>query len=304
MKTKRGLACLLLTALAVLAAVLPLDALSRLGLWLRELSLSGGPGNAKAWAAVVLLTALPALGLLWRGRSRWDWLLPLASLEIFGGLYFLVNPTLLHPLAWEEIGILWSLAVAGGVTSTLLGWAVLRGLSRLGSAGGSLGQTLEELLRWAAVLLGWLAAWSQGADLLDKIRALQAGNTAPGLDLTPTICVLCLLAAANLLPALLGSAALYWGGALAQALESSPFSQDTVTLAETLSRRCGQIAAASVLACAGGNLLQMLLFPLLYSVRIQVSFPFATVLLAAVLRLLCRYFRRAKAVSDDNETII
>ena len=45
-------------------------------------------------------------------------------------------------------------------------------------------------LSWSAVLLGWLAAWSQGADLLDQIRILQAGNTHPDTNLTPTLCVL------------------------------------------------------------------------------------------------------------------
>ena len=51
--------------------------LVRLGEWLRELSLSGS--NAAAWAIVLALTALPALGLLWRGRRRADWLLLLAA---------------------------------------------------------------------------------------------------------------------------------------------------------------------------------------------------------------------------------
>ena len=54
----------------------------------------------------------------------------------------------------------------------------------------------------------------------------------------------------------------------------------------------------------GGNLLQFLLLPVLHSARFNVSFPFAAILLAASLGLLCRYFRRAKAVSDDNGTII
>ena len=93
-------------------------------------------------------------------------------------------------------------------------------------------------------------------------------------------------------------------GRLAPALEADPFAGETVALAEGLSRRCGAVAAVSVLLCAGGNLLQMLLFPWLYSTWFTVSFPVATVLLAAVFRLLCRYFRRAKAVSDDNDSII
>ena len=36
----------------------------------------------------------------------------------------------------------------------------------------------------------------------------------------------------------------------------------------------------------------------------MISFPVFTVLLAVTLDLLCRYFRQAKAVSDDNDSII
>ena len=82
------------------------------------------------------------------------------------------------------------------------------------------------------------------------------------------------------------------------------FRSETVAEAESLSRRCGLVASSSVLLCAGGNLLQMLLFSQLRTTHFQVAFPFSTVLLSAALGLLCRYFRRAKAVSDDNETII
>ena len=64
------------------------------------------------------------------------------------------------------------------------------------------------------------------------------------------------------------------------------------------------MAGTSVGVCVAGNLLQFFLLPVLHSARFNVSFPFASVLLAAVLGLLCRYFRRAKAVSDDNESII
>ena len=112
------------------------------------------------------------------------------------------------------------------------------------------------------------------------------------------------LAAAELTPTLLGCAVLLWGGRLARALEADPFGGETVALAEGLSRRCGQVTAASVLVCAAGNLGQMLLFSVLRDMRFLVSFPVTTVLLAVSLDLLCRYLRRAKAVSDDSESII
>lgn len=294
-------------ALAVAAAglaALPLEAVVEFGPWLRALSLSGGKGNAAAWGIVLALTALPALGLLWRGRSKWDLLLGLAAAEIFGGLFFLVNPTLIRPrFPGESTGMLLALAAAGSVGATVLAWAVLRGLGRL-EAAQNLGRTLQRLLSASAVLLGWLAAWAECADLLEKIHATAEANTAPTADLGPTNAVLCVLAAADLLPTLLGCAVLLWGGKLALALEADPFGEATVALAERLSRQCAGVAAVSVLICAGGNLVQMLLFPLLYSSNFTISFPFLTVLLAAVMGLLCRYFRRAKAVSDDNDSII
>lgn len=280
-----------------------LEALPRLGRWLRELSLSGPGGNAAAWAVVLALAALPALGLLWRGRCRWDWLLALAGGEILGGLFFPVNPTLLGvPLEGEPAAKLWGLTVAGGTGAVLLAWAVLRWLRALER--GASGRSVERLLSWAALMAGALAILAQGLDLAGKLQNVASSNTAPGLDLVPTYLTLCLLAAADLVPSLLGCAVLRWGGRLAAALEADPFAGATVALAERVRVRCGWVAAASVLVCAGESVVQMVLFPVLHTASFTVSFPFFTVLLAAVLGLLCQYFRRAKAVSDDNGTII
>lgn len=304
MKKRENQAALLLilTAGAVMAAALPLEALPAFGRWLRDLSLSGPAGNLAAWGIALALTALPALGLLWQGRRRWDWLLALAAGEIFAGVFFLVNPTLLHPgMDSGAVGTMWALAAAGSTAATLLAWAALRGLGQLER---TTGRAMEGLLLGAALLLGWLAAWSQCGDLVARIRAAAESNTAPGLILWPTYLVLCLLAAAELIPELLGCAALVWGGRLARAMEEDPFGEETVAEAGRLSRRCGLTASASVLLCAGGNLLQMLFFSQLRATHFQVAFPFSTVLLAAALGLLCRYFQRAKAVSDDNQTII
>ena len=63
-------AAVALAAAAPLAALLPAGTLAGLGDWLRELSLSGPGGNAGAWGIALGLSALPALGLLLRGRRR------------------------------------------------------------------------------------------------------------------------------------------------------------------------------------------------------------------------------------------
>ena len=287
--------------LACLPALLPAGVLPQLGDWLRALSLSGGWGNAAAWAVVLGLTALPALGLQWRPRCRWDWLLPLTAAEIFAGLYLLVNPSLVS--GQFPAGDFIAIAAAGTISATVLAWAILRWLAKMENS-RSLGQTLERLLKWSAVLIGWLAAWSEGAAALEKLRAVAADNTAPTAVLWPTDAAVILLAIADYIPTLLGCAMLLWSGKLARLLETEPFGGETVAMAEKVSRGCGRVAAASLLVCVGGNLAQMLLLPVLHNTDFSVSFPLLTVLLAAALDLLCRYLRRAKEVNDDNESII
>lgn len=294
-----------ITAALLLAAclplLLPLDALPRLGEALRALSLSGPSGNAAAWGIVLLLTALPALGLPFRPRRGWDLLLLLAAGEVFAGLYLLVNPALLS--TEYPAGPAIALALAGSLSATVLAWAVLRWLEDAESA-PSLGRALERLLRAAAILIGLLSAWSAGAAALEKIHAVDQANTASGLVLWPTHLVTVLLAAAGCVPTLLVCGVLLGGARLPAALEADPFGPDTLALADRVSRGCRRTAAASVLVCAGGNLLQFLLLPLLRDVRFHVALPLTAVLLSAALDLLCRYFRRAKAVSDDSESII
>ena len=279
-----------------------IDALVRFGEWLRALSLSGAGGNAAAWSAVLAIAALPALGLLWRGRTRHDWLLLLASAEILAGLYYLVNPTLLtreYPAA-----PMISLASAGCVFATLFAWAVLRGLQKIPAAKNP-GQTIDRLLRWSSLLLSYLATIAQGVGVWQEIKRVTVANTAlTRSQLMPTYIILTVLALLDLLPTLLCCQILRQSGKLALNLETAPFREETVTLAEVLGRQCARVAALSVTLCVTGNLLQFIFLPVLHSSHFNVSFPFASVLLAAVLALLCRYFRRAKAVSDDNETII
>ncbi len=240
--------------------------------------------------------------LLWKGRSRLDWLLPLASAEILAGLFYLVNPTLMT----TEYGArpMIGLAAAGCAAASLLAWAVLRCLKKILMAELP-GRTMERLLRWSALALAWLSVLAQGVGLWQEIQRTAESNTA--LDaraLLPTYLVLGILAVMDLLPTLLCCQMLRWGGQLALRMEEDPFGEDTVSLAERLGGQCVRAAEMSVGICVAGNLLQFLLLPVLHTARFNVSFPFAPVLLAAVLGLLCRYFRRAKVVSDDNGTII
>ena len=130
-----GGAALLGGALAVLAGRLDsagaADALTAplrwLGAGLRALSLSGFWGNLAAWAAVLLVCALPALLVFWSGRwkggrGREDWLAALMAPVLFAALYYAVNPTLLS----RPLDMMFPLAAGGCLLSLLIAWLALK----------------------------------------------------------------------------------------------------------------------------------------------------------------------------------
>lgn len=275
--------------------------LTGLGSQLREWSLSSGGGNLLAWAVVLCLSALPALGLLWRGRKKADLLLLLTGGEIFVGLYFLVNPSLLGAeLPAED---LWALTAVGTVAATLVAWAVLRLLDRVEGA-QRLGAVLGRLLAAAAVLLTFFGTAALTSELLQETRSIAQANVNSHIGETATYHILRFLWVLDVALNAMTASLLLRGSQLARILDDAPFSQEAVNTAGSVSRHCRYVTGAALLVCVLGNLTQMLLFSRTRSIHVSVNFPVSTVLLSVCLHLLCRYFRRAKAVSDDNASII
>lgn len=271
--------------------------------WLRQLSESGPGGNCAAWAVVLALSALPALGLLVPGRRRADWLLLLTGAEILVGLYCLVNPSLVFPrdfgdLQWQTT--VWAMGALGCVASTAASWALLRTLSALERSPGKL---LPNLLWWTAVIYSFLGAAGTVLEALSQIEAVQAGNTEPGRVFSSGI-LLWILAALRFVPVLLSAWVILLGSGLTRAMEEAPFAEGTVGLAALAAKRCALIARVCLLTAVGCNLLQLLWLPKAANVRFSVVLPVGTLALCAAMLVLCRYFQRAKAVSDDNDTII
>lgn len=274
------------------------------GLWLRDLSLSGRIGDLTAWSIVLVISALPALGLFWKTRRKADWLLLVASGELFSSLYFLVNPTLLAT-AVPELGAStlakpWALVSLGCVLSTLLCWVLLRLLGGLNKKPAHL---LPTMLLWVALLYAFLLGFSSVQHTLQTMAAVVAGNTLAARVSTTNL-LLILTAVLELIPNLFTVWAILLGGKLASALDDFPFAESTIALAENIAQKCTQMVQLSLLLTVATNALQLLFFSRIAQVHMQIQLPLLTIVTCASLTLLCKYFRRAKAIHDDNATII
>lgn len=279
----------------------PLEAF---GLWLRNLSLSGAGGNLLSWVIVLSISALPALGLR-RGKRRLaNLLLLLCSVELFAALYFLVNPTLIVPAVMASEPTIaakaWGLTALGCIAATLLCWVLLRTLWTLDERPANL---LPQLLFWAAIIYAFLLGFGAVQQTLGDMHIVVAGNTEqPRVAISSSL--LFILSAVELLPSLLAVWAILLGGKLAAALDAAPFEETTIALAESISKNCMMIVKLSLLLTVAGNVLQLLLFSKVAVIHMRIDLPLLTLVLCAALILLCKYFRSAKNVSDDNATII
>ena len=299
----------------------PLELLTAASDALRALSLSGVIGNLAAWAIVYLLAAPPLLWMLlqWRKREKhWsDVLAPLASLLIGMGMYALVNPTRLDaPII--ELARFWPLAYWTAALSALVCWAILRTLQKLENSNSlRLGSALSVLLLIAAALMVFAAVNAGVSQFLSLMAQTAEGNTSTspllaaydlGVDpvqmTSNTRWLLLSLTILDVIPTLLGAVVLLWSMELVQAVQTAPFTEETVNLSEKMASGCCRMVQANVLISVGANLLQLALLPYVAHTNFAVNLPLLPLLLSAALFLLCRLFQHGQQLQQDNDSII
>lgn len=276
------------------------------GAGLRRLSLSGFWGNLAAWAAVLLVCALPWALLSWCRRAKMpkggeDWLMVLAVPEIFALLWFGVNPTrLATPMA-----PFFPIAAGGAILSLLGAWLILKLLRGMEDCPRDrLAAMFQPLLTGGGVLLAFSAGYGELSAFLVKSQSVAQGNTGDPGGAEFTIWMLAVLAVLEGAPYLLGALTLLWGRDLAGALGERTFGEEAVDLCERTAGCCGLVVRATVLLGVFANLLQLSLFDRMRSTSFSVSLPLFPLMLSAALLLLCRCLQRGKALQDDSDSII
>ena len=315
-----GLLSAILSASTATSAA-PLAALSAAGNALRALSLSGVLGNLVAWIIVYLLSAPPLIWMLlqWRKREKhWsDALAPLASLLVAMGLYAMVNPTRMDTPLLELAGFL-PLAYWAAAVSALVCWAILLTLKKLEHSNSLyLGSAFSLLLFLASALMIFAAVKAGVSQFLALMAQTTEGNTStspllaiydlgvdPAQITSHTRWLLLALTVLDVVPTLLGAVVLLWSTDLVRAVQTAPFTEETVALSEKMASGCCRMVQANVLIGVGANLLQLAAFSHVAHTNFSVNLPLLPLLLSAALFLLCRLFQHGQQLQQDNDSII
>lgn len=297
----------------------------QLGNMLRGLSLSGGAGNVTAWILYIFFCLSPILLLLWlivKGKGRKaDLLLPLLSVTLFVGLWFLINPSYLEAKIFPTgLGEMGKYAFALTIDSILLTWLLLRFLTEYGK------MERKELLSSLQMLLGIyivlmvVALFVQGVNsFVSEWAALRAGNSvtgeewmvagfaaeaASGRNLTVSCAFLILQILCSNLPELLE---LMLCGAVMLLLHScreDGFSEKSLKCVERIKSLSAHFLAAVLLSNMGINLLQLLLAKWIYSSNYSIVFPLKEVLVLLGILMLSRFYLESRQLKQDNELFI
>lgn len=307
---------------------------------LRSLSLSGAAGNVAAWVLFAAAGGSPlaAWGLLVRrGKgSKVDLLLPVLSMTLSAGLWFLINPAYLgahlrFPMEMEEMG---KAVFALAIDSVLLTWLILRFLKSCER------MERKRLLRGLELLLGFYIALSAaavllkgGGELAAELKAVGGNLSAAGDGLLPgggsewlppaggwlpgagdgivgarsvwlSRFVLALQAVSCYLPGLLK---LVLCGAVIGFLhscEQDSFHERSVKAAERLKRWSAYFLGAILGANICVNLLQLLLAGYIYGSRYLLVFPLEEILVMLGVTMLSRFWLEGKELKDDNALFI
>ena len=310
----------LLSALAVACIVLVLSpvALSgvllflmafpfaQIGHGLRALSLPGGAGNVIAIVLYVAVCLLPMFPLvLMRKKNAEDALLMLISIVMLVVMYYMINPGIARMAA---VAVPLEQAVLGGVVySLLIAYGTIRVLRLFGAAtatAGGLGRYIGIMLHVLNIIFVFVAFGLVFDQMLSAFAALRAGNTAPGQQLGATYVFLALKHITRALPYVLNVWVVFAVQRLLAALRADPYSQETLSAANDVSRVCAVALTATVLAAAGFHLLQLVFMSTLYVANSNINFPVTSMLFVLGALLLTRYIAESKQLKDENDQFV
>lgn len=295
----------------------------QIGFLLRKLSLAGAAGNATAWILFAVIGGCPLIlmGLLvmQSKSSRVDLLLPVLSLTLLSGIWFLINPSYLEtyffPAGMGEMG---KCAFALAIDSVLLCWLLLRFLRSSGKMDRrTLLRSLEILLGLYAVLDGAAILFRGGAELAAGWKAVGmsvSGNMdwmltsvpgiAEGRSMGLSRCVLVFQTLCRYLPECLELVICGAVICFLHSCEQNSFSKDSLKQI----RRLKKISVCSLGAVLGANvcvnMLQLVFARYIYSSNYTLAFPVKHIIFMLGVLMLSRFWLESKKLKDDNTLFI
>lgn len=297
---------------------------AQIGNLLRKMSLAGAAGNVTAWILFIVVGGCPLFlwGLLaWRKKnSRADLLLPLLSLAMSAGLWFMINPSYLEAYLFPAgAGDMGKCAFSLTIDSILLCWVLLRVLENCGKMGR------KSLLKSLEVLLGLYAALSAAAVLLQGSAELLTNWKSLGVTTSTTgpewilwqdfggmerrsmglsRCFLVLQIICRYLPHLLEIVLCGASIVFLHSCEQNSFHERSLKQVQRIRNWSAYFLGICLGANVCVNVLQLVLARFIYNSQYTLTFPIKQIVVMLGVLMLSRFWLEGKKLKDDNTLFI
>ncbi len=282
----------------------------QVGLLLRWLSLSSVFGNILAIILYCVISLIPMIFfyLLCKTKKNEviDIMLVFLSLALFGGLYLMINPSLIGRLYNNSDFILIGKSMIGlTIYSIFLGYIIFKFLNKVDkSKTDSILNILRKLLIITAYIFVIKIFWISLIGLIKSFDTLKTSNMGTEDDLLLSYVFLVLQYLVNSVPYYFNVLIIISSIKIIDLLKESPFTEEVSIYASKTVDICRKSILWVVISQIFVNLIQLGLGSNIRNSNYTLTIPIFSVIFVLVTMLFSKYFEEARKIKDDNDMII
>ena len=279
-----------------------LNAFAYIAKWLREMSLAGGAQNVFAICIFCLIGCMPLAGFIVlcirKRKIDADYLLLGLSAVLFIGIYMMINPGYVIDRNTLVTSDMLDLAISSVIWSVLASYAVLRTVENIDRADNT--QIVGIIKKIICAIVVFTAFVIVCVSLPELIRTYRADASAMTSDAVWSI----ILFIFQLVNAALVIWVLIRGYRLCNSIIENEYSDETIRMAERLSKTSKSAISVMVILELSKNVLQLFIMTTLSNADFKISLPLYELIILVVVYMGVRNLAKTKAIKEENDSYI
>lgn len=279
-----------------------LNAFAYIAKWLREMSLAGGAQNVFAICIFCLIGCMPLAGFIVlcirKRKIDADYMLLGLSAVLFIGIYMMINPGYVIDRNTPVTSDMLDLAISSVIWSVLACYAVLRTVESIDKADST--QIVGIIKKIICAIVVFTAFVIVCVSLPELIRTYRADAGAMTSDAGWSI----ILFIFQLVNAALVIWVLIRGYRLCNSIIENEYSDETIRMAERLSKTSKSAISAMVILELSKNVLQLFIMTTLSNADFKISLPLYELIILVVVYMGVRNLAKTKEIKEENDSYI
>ncbi len=270
--------------------------------WLRNMSLAGGAQNVFAIFMFCLIGCVPLAGFIVicirKRKIDADYMLLGLSAALFIGIYMMINPGYIIDGNALITSDMLDLAISSVIWSVLACYAVLRIVESIDRADRT--QIVEIIKKIICVIVVFTAFVIVCVSLPELVRTYRTNAGAMSSDSEWAV----ILFIFQLVNAALVILVLIRGYKLCNSIIENEYSDETIRMAERLSKTSKSVISAMVILELSKNVFQLFIMTTLSNADFKISLPLYELIILVVVYMGVRNLAKTKEIKEENDSYI